>query len=129
MEAAGLAVAILPLIVSAAQHYKDCFRPFLKYKRFSKEADEFRMLFGVQKVIFRNQCGFLLQELVDHDAALAMLNGAQSNHRLERQLDELLGESKEPCAAIINAICDKLSNMKSESQQLETTIEQERQVS
>ena len=129
MEPAGLAVAILPLIVSAAQHYEDCFRPFLKYKRFAKEADAFRKRFSVQKAIFRNQCGILLQELVDHDTALAMLNGSQSNHRLERQLDELLGESKQPCAAIIRAIRDKLSNMESESQQLETTIEQERQVS
>ena len=132
IEAAGLALAILPLIVSTTQRYEDCFRPFLKYKRFAKEADGFRKLFGVQKAIFRNQCGILLQELVAHDAAMAILNGARHlsgfESDLERQLNELFGESKEPCAAIMNAIHDKLSDMESESQQLETTIEQERQV-
>ena len=132
IEAAGLALAILPLIVSAVQHYEDCFRPFLKYKRFTKEADGFRKLFSVQKAIFRNQCGILLQELVEHDTALAILCGArhlsESESDLARQVNELLGESKEPCAAIMNAIHDNLSDMESESQQLETTIEQERQV-
>ena len=132
IEAAGLALAILPLIVSAAQHYEDCFRPFLKYRKFAKEADVFRKLFRVQKAIFRNQCGILLQELVEHDAALAILNGARQLSKfdddLERQLNEFLGESREPCAEIMKAIHDKLSDMESESQQLETIVEQERQV-
>lgn len=133
IEAAGLALAILPLIVSAAEHYEDCFHPFLQYKNFAREADFFRKLFGVQKVIFKNQCGILLQELVDHDAALAVLNGAHHlshvSDELERRLDELLGESKEPCVSIIETIHDKLSDIESESQQLGATIEQERQVS
>ena len=132
IEAAGLALTILPLMVSALQHYEDCFRPFLRYKRFAKEADVFRKLFSVQKAIFRNQCAILLQELVEHDAALAILNGARHlsdfDDDLERRLNELLGESKEPCVAIMNAIHDKLSDMESESQQLEITIQQERQV-
>lgn len=131
-EAAGLALAILPLIVSAAEHYEDCFRPFLEYKEFGKEADFFRKLFGVQKAIFKHQCSNLLQELVDHDAALALLNGAHHllvTHELEIRLGDLLGESKEPCVSIIEMIHDKLSAIESESQQLGTIIEQERQVS
>ena len=131
-EAAGLALAILPLIVSAAKHYEDCFCPFLQYKEFGKEADFFRKLFGVQKAIFKYQCNILLQELVDHDAALALLNGAHhlfATDELETRLGKLLGESKEPCVSIIEMIHDKLSDIESESQQLGTTIEQERQVS
>ena len=118
--------------MSAAQHYKDCFRPFLKYKKFAKEADVFRKLFSVQKAIFRNQCGILLQELVEHDAALAILNGARHLSKFDddlgRHLNEFLGESREPCAEIMKTIHDKLSDMESESQQLETIVEQERQV-
>lgn len=133
IEVAGLALAILPLIVSAAEHYENCFRPFLQYKSFAKEADFFRKLFSVQKAIFKNQCVILLQELVDHDAALAMLNGAHHlslvSDELDRRLGELLGESKEPCLSIIETIHDKLSDIESESQQLGTIIEQERQVS
>ena len=131
-EAAGLTLAIFPLIVSAAQHYEDCLRPFFQYKKFVKEADTFRKLLSVQKAIFRNQCGILLQELVDHDAALAMLNGSrhlsQLDVELERQLSEILGESKESCAAIIETIQEKLSVIESESEHLGATIEQERQV-
>ena len=132
IEIAGLTLASLPLVVSTFQHYEDCFRPFFRYKNFAEEADVFRKLFSVQKAIFRIQCGILLQGLVEHDAALALLNGARPFSKvdddLERQLNELLGESKEPCVAIMNMINDKLSDMETESQQLETTIEQERQV-
>ena len=132
-EPAGLALAILPLIVSAAKHYEDCFRPFSRYKKFAKEAECFRTLLNVQKTIFRNQCSILLEEIADHDAALGILNGAshpsQSDQELERRLGELLGESKELCAAIIKTIQEKLSDVESESQQLGFDIEQERQVS
>lgn len=132
IEAVGLALAIIPLMVSARQRYEDCFRPFLKYERFTKEADVFRKLFSVQKTIFRNQCAFLLQELIEHDAALAILNGtrhlSEFDDDLEQRLNELLGVSKEACAAIMNAIHDKLLDMEGESQQLETAIQQERQV-
>ncbi|KAL9062737.1 MAG: hypothetical protein Q9161_009750 [Pseudevernia consocians] len=130
-EAAGLALAILPLIVSAAKHYEDCFRPFSQYKKFAKEAEFFCTLLNVQKTIFRNQCSILLEEIADHDAALGILNGAshpsQSDQELEKRLGQLLGESKESCAAIIKTIQDKLSDVESESQQLGFDIEQERQ--
>ena len=103
------------------------------YRKFAKEADTFRKLLSVQKAIFRTQCSILLQELVDHDAALAMLNRAchflQIDDELEKQLDRLLGESKEPCAVIISTIHDKLSVIENESEQLGIIIEQERQLS
>ena len=131
--AAGLALAILPLLLSAAEHYEDCFRPFLRYKRFAKEADYFRRQFSVQKVIFKNQCRFLLEKVVDHDVAASILDGesipSQSVKQLERNLNELLGQSKEPCVAIIEMIKAKLSDIESESQELGTTIEHERQAS
>ena len=61
-EAAGSASAILPLIVSAIEH---CISvPSCDTKSFKRG-------------IFRNQCGILMQELADHDAALVRRGYAQ----------------------------------------------------
>ena len=74
--AAGLALAVLPLMISAADHYERCLRPFVRYRNFTKEADFFCWSFSVQKQIFKNQCLILLEEIIEHDAASIVLSGA-----------------------------------------------------
>lgn len=132
-ETASLALAIPPLLVAAVEHYENCFRPFLRYDQFAKDAYRFRILFGVQKTIFRRECRSLLEEVVDQDTASRILDRAghplQPGKELDRQLDEVLGESKGSIKAITDMIKDKLSDIESESQLLGTAIEQERQVS
>ena len=112
MEAAGLTIALLPLLISAAENYNNCIGPFLRYKRFSKEAGQFIQLLDVQKVIFRNECEILLENFIEKDVAASMLSN--SNHptwhdpQLHQQLVQLLGESEEACANIINLISGRL---------------------
>lgn len=91
--AVGLALGVLPLLISAAEHYDDCLRPFIRYKNFVKEADRFQNLLAIQKVIFKNQCRILLEEIIEHDVASSMLNDPSgANHpswsdiELEKQL-------------------------------------------
>ena len=130
--AAGLALAVLPLIISAAEHYDDCLRPFLRYKRIVKEADCFRQLLKIQKTIFRNHCKKLLQELADQDVASRLLNGAGhplcSNKHIEERLVHLLGDSREGCVTIMQMIEEQLREVQAESQKLWSIIESERQV-
>src|ERR1700737_2833197 len=38
----GLVLGVLPLFVSTAEHYDNVFRPFKRYKRFSKELKKFQ---------------------------------------------------------------------------------------
>ena len=134
---AGLALGILPLLISAAEHYDDCLRPFIRYKNFAKEADRFAHLLGVQKTIFRNQCRLLLEEIIEHDVASSMLSPSPSgaNHHpswsdidLEDQLSQLLGDSRDACVTTVEMIEERLRDIKGESQDLETTIDQDSRV-
>ena len=129
---AGLALGVLPLLISAAEHYEDCLRPFIRYKNFAKEADRFRHLLGIQKTIFRNQCRLLLEEIIEHDVAFSMLSGPSgANHPswsdidLEEQLSQLLGDSRNACITTVEMIEERLRDIEGESQDLETTIDQD----
>lgn len=131
----GLALGFLPLLISAAEHYDDCLRPFIRYKTFAKVADRFQNLLGIQKAIFRNQCRILLEGIIEHDVASSMLNGPSgANHpswsdiELEEQLSQLLGESRRACITTVDMIEERLRDIDSESQDLVTTIDQDSQV-
>jgi hypothetical protein len=52
MEAVGLVLGILPLIISAAEHYEDAFKPFKRYKKFAPELQLYQQQLGTQKTIF-----------------------------------------------------------------------------
>ena len=129
--AVGLALGVLPLLISVAEHYDDCLRPFIRYKHFAKEADRFLNSLGIQKVIFGNQCRILLEEIIEHDVASRMLDGRSGlNHpswsdiELEEQLTQLLGESRGACITTVEVIQDRLRDISNESQGLATTIAQ-----
>ena len=133
--AAGLALGVLPLLISAAEHYNDSLRPFTRYKSFAKEADRFQNLLGIQKTVFRNQCRILLEEIVEHDVALSMLDGRSgvdhpswSSVELEEQLARLLGESRNAYITTAEMIEERLRDIDAESQDLATAIDQDTRV-
>lgn len=132
IEAAGLALAFLPLLIAAVKHYDDCLRPFLDYKHFAKEADRYRQQLSVQKTIFRGHCLILLKQVVEHDAASSMLraadNPAWSDGVLESQISQMLGESKEACITTVVMIEENLREIESENQGLWTAIDEDHQV-
>ena len=132
IEAAGLALAILPLILSAAKGYDNVLGPFLRYRRFAKEAKRYSKELDVQRTIFRNECRNLLEEIIEHDAASSMLElltkETWSDSQLNDRLLEQLGESKQACVTIIELIEGRLQDIDGENNNLCAMVEQERQV-
>ena len=132
VEVAGLALGFLPLLISAAEHYDKCLRPFTHYKDFAKEANRFQNLLRVQKAIFTNQCRILLEEIIEHDVASSMLDGQSgvdhpswSDVELAEELTRLLGlDSRDACITTIELIEDRLGDIDIESQDLATAIDQ-----
>lgn len=126
MAEVGLALAIIPLIISAADHYEDCIQPFKRYRNFTSEAIKYQMSFGTQKTIFRNESRLLLENIVDPAVAGAMLldsNHPDWNSRLhEEQFLTLLGESHEAYVATISQITENLNHVKNENEKLEKTF-------
>ena len=131
-EIAGLALAILPVFMSAAQQYNNCLGPFSRYKRFAKEARGYYKELEIQRTIFRNECRNLLEEIVDHDEASSMLDSlnqkAWTNKKLDEQLAQQLGESLEACIAIIELIEQRLQDISGESQGFKSIVELEKDV-
>lgn len=132
VEIAGLALAVLPVLLSAAQQYNSCLGPFSRYKRFAKEARVYHKELEIQRTIFRIQCRNLLEEIVDHDAASSMLNSltqtAWADKKLDEQLVQQLGESLEACIDLIDLIEQRLRDISAESQEFKSIVEQEKEV-
>ena len=131
-EAAGLALAILPLVVSAAKRYDSVLSPFLRYKRFAKEVRIYLKELEIQRTIFRNECRNLLKRVIDHEAASSMLDlfthEPWSDAHLDSQLVQQLGESWKACVAIIELIEERLIDVEVENQGFGAIVEQELQV-
>ncbi len=51
-EVVGVVFGVLPILISAAEHYEDVFRPFKRYKKFAPELEEYQKKLGIQKAIF-----------------------------------------------------------------------------
>ena len=122
MEAVGVGLALLPLLISAAENYNNCVGPFSRYKSFATEAEKFVQKLDIQKIIFHNQCQILLESCIRGDVAATMLNNP--NHpswrdpELNQQLIQLLGRSETAYADTINLISERLREIELECQDI-----------
>lgn len=132
VEAAGLTLAVLPLVRSAAKSYNDVLSPFLRFKRFTKEAKRYSKELEVQRTIFREECRSLLESVIDHDAASGMLEllakELWSDYQLEEKIAQQLGESKQACVTLVELIEEQLRDIGDENDEFCTIADQERQV-
>ena len=135
VEVASLALGFLPLLISAAEHYNKCLRPFIRYRNFAKEASRFQKSLRIQRYKFKCNCRILLEEITEHDVASDMLDGplgvdhpSWSSVELEEQLLRLLGESRGECVDTIELIEDILGDIDTESQELAAAIDQDSRV-
>lgn len=83
---ASIALGFLPLLVSSAQRYERCFHPFIQYKKFAAEIEEFHKLLLIQKNLFRNQCIQILENNAGHGDVGRMLQ--DQGHPLWAELEE-----------------------------------------
>lgn len=72
-EAVGLALAVLPLLVSTAEHYAETATSFKRYRRFASEATNLASKLRIQRTIFRAAQRFLLHRVVGEAQAEQML--------------------------------------------------------
>ncbi len=133
IEVVGVTLAILPLLVSTAEHYDDCIRPILRYRKLVSEVDGFRRRLEVQKAIFINQCRFLLESVIEHDDAVRMLaarscDPSWRDRTLEYQLLDRFGDAKEACVTSIELITEKLRSIEKESQVLRDAVDRDKDV-
>lgn len=134
MEVAGVALAVLPVLMSAAQHYNSCLDPLRRYRRFAKEAQAYCKEIDIQRAIFRNECRNLLEEVVDHVTASGMLdtitpeNTAWVDKNLDDQLVQRLGESVTACLDVVGLLEEHLQSVVADSETFRSIVEQEKRL-
>ena len=133
VEGIGIVLGILPLLMSAAEHYEDVFRPFKRFKEFAPEISRFQRRILAQKAIFRSQCQLLLIPLTDLETTTDMLNKREhrmwSSIELGERVKDHLGQSADACTATMIEIEEQLEGIQEKSQEFTTVIMQDLPVS
>jgi len=108
--AAGLALAIAPLIVAALENYEHTFQPFLIYSRHRKVAENILLKFIVEKTIFEQECHWLLRDV----------NSDQGIFEAERQAQ--LDACYEACASALRLIDEVLRDIRTSTESLDVLL-------
>lgn len=120
VEAAGFVLGVLPLLISAAEHYDEAFRPFERYRKFAPELKLYQQQLRIQQVIFRTECHWLLATLTSNEIARDMLREGRHPSWMDPDLDEKLakqlGDSGAACKSIINLMQTNLRSVEKETQ-------------
>lgn len=133
MEIAGVALAVLPLLVSAAKHYDSALSPFARYRGFAKEAKTYSKELGIQRAIFRNVSRHLLEDtaVIDHDRVDAVLSSSSSDEwpiqELDDQLSTQLGESRQAIIDAVELIEERLNDVEAENLRFSAQVDEEEQ--
>ena len=132
-ETVGFVLSVLPLLISAAEHYEDCLQPFVRYRNFNSELDRFQQRLKIQKTVFLNECRILLESAVEHEVATRMLD--DSSHPqwqdaiVDTKLIQQLNSSKDACMTVISQIKEQLVKVEKHSQDFEIAVRESGQVS
>lgn len=133
MEAAGIALNVLPLMVSVAENYRKLFMtPLSRYQNFSNEAATYVLRLENQQAIFETQCILLLSTVVDKQAASHIVKALHeqavaTKAEVEERLKSVLGGSHTALKRTIIAIEAVLETIQRDCKQLSESVEKEYQ--
>ncbi|KAH7351163.1 hypothetical protein BKA65DRAFT_593973 [Rhexocercosporidium sp. MPI-PUGE-AT-0058] len=118
-EVVGVVLGVLPLLISAAEHYKDIFAPFRRLKRCAPELEMYQQQLKTQKTIFENHCESLLTALTSRQSAKEMLrekdHPSWHDDSLRTKIAEQLGNAREACEATVQMIAGKLKSIEEDA--------------
>lgn len=63
MATVGIVLAVLPLVISAAENYKKVYLPFERFRKFAPEVRQFLCKLKIQRTLFREECRLLLSQV------------------------------------------------------------------
>lgn len=116
----GVVFGVLPLLISAAEHYDDVFKPFRRFNKCAPELEIYQQQLKIQKTIFRNQCQLLLTALTSRESAKEMLrekdHPSWNDDELKTRFVEQLGNSKGACEATVQMIAGKLKSIEEDAE-------------
>ena len=67
MEVAGVALAVLPLFITATERFEKVHRHFVRFRKYGSEFKDFQSELKIQRTLFREQCRFLVAQIAGYD--------------------------------------------------------------
>ena len=117
IEAVGLLLGILPLIVSVIEHYDDVLRPIHRYRQFTWKTQRFCDELETERAIFQAECQLLLGSVVTLKLAKEMLSDPHHPLWVDESVCEAfghrLGTLGSICLSTISKVNDKLTEISS----------------
>ena len=133
IEAIGLALGVLPLLISAIEHYEDVLRPLSRYQNFPSKVQRFIDELETERTIFRTECQLLLATVAGPGVAAEMLqyhrHSSWTDVALNDNLINQLGPLGTTCNSLASKINGKLQEVGQKSEQLVAAIAQASPVS
>jgi hypothetical protein len=130
--AAGLALAVFPLLISAAEHYAEAAVAFRRYRRFATEAATFGSMLRIQRAIFKAANKSLLERVVGRERAADMLDNPQhsswEDKAAEDSFMQQLGDLGEAVIDSIRLIRHELGTLGKESEKFEALTAERQEV-
>lgn len=113
IEAAGLALAILPLVVNQLDNYALGLEKMKLFRKYKVQLLGYSTQLGAQRTILLNTLLKCLEGVVDdHDQRADLISNPKGSGwkdpDLEDQLRDKLGQSYEPFKGSVNSLCDHL---------------------
>jgi hypothetical protein len=127
-EALGRILGVLPLLVSAVEHYETVFRPFQRFKNFTPELARSQGRLLTQKTIFRLQCYELLLLATDEETANSMLcerkHDMWGSDKLESKIYGCLGQSAGAYIATMTDIEEQLKCIEQRAAEFKVVLDE-----
>jgi hypothetical protein len=124
--AAGLALAAIPLLISAFENYEITFQPFVTYYRHVKEVERFLARLGIPRTIFLNECELLFMAVSNGSTLSEVLRDphhpSRNDGEMSKRLQDLLGSSYNTCFSTLQLINETLSKITLETEDFESLL-------
>lgn len=125
VTAAGLTLAVIPLLISAFENYEITFQPFVTYCRHVREVQRFTDRLDTQRAIFSNECQLLMLALGHNmnDIVKDPNHPFRKDELLSNQLKDMLGSSYMTCISTLNLIKETLGKVADETKDFRFLLE------
>jgi hypothetical protein len=123
MAEVGIALAVLPLVIAAAEHYSKAASAFSKYRCFTAELSYLSIRIKVQRAIFKDASKRLISVCVGHEEAERMLEDPEhsswTDPIVERAFARRLGNCLNVLIDCLHLINNQLTKLENECQRFE----------
>lgn len=130
-EVVGVVLGVLPLIISAIEHYNDIVDPIMTYRKYSTTLQTLMTEINAQRDIFQNECILILSQFVDQHVLEDMLKDPKhdlryqlkNDQQVQENLSTMVGSHSEQLQGILKLINNSLHDIYDETKHLPNGLE------